>query len=287
MKTTTLRLKQVVTLLVLSLFLSSSTLAQEMKTDSLPSLWELAKYDGVSAFNGLTTTYTKPLQWGKKDFLTAGAIVLGTGALFLIDEPANDWFMEQGEDVPDFIQDAAWYFGKPQYNYSLNGAVYLYGLFTRNEKVRKTGVLLISAASAAGLLQTISKTVTGRARPTAGEGRASFEPFSSKASHHSFPSGHTILAVTTAYAIGKQFKNPWIKAGIYTLGMVTPISRLWSGAHWLSDVGLSLAISVLTVEAIDNYLNKERDYGAKDPSKTSITWDLNLGAGGIGIRGTF
>ena len=282
-----LGLKKAISLLIISVFFYGGIWAQQKQTDSLPSLWELAKYDGVSAFNGLTTTYTKPLKWGKKDFLMAGAIVAGTGALFLIDEPANDWFMEQGEHVPDFIQDAAWYFGKPQYNYSLNGAIYLYGLFTRNEKVRKTGVLLISAASTAGLLQTISKTVTGRARPMTGEGRASFDPFSNEAGYHSFPSGHTILAVTTAYAIGKQFENPYIKAGIYTLGMITPISRLWAGAHWLSDVGLSLAISVLTVEAIDSYLNNERDYGSKDPSKTSITWDLHVGGGGIGIRGTF
>lgn len=261
--------------------------AQEKDTDSLPSLWELAKYDGASAVNGFTTTYTRPLSWQKKDFITAGAIVLGTGALFLIDEPANDWFMEQGEDIPPFIQDAAWYFGKPQYNYSLNGAIYLYGLFTRNEKVRKTGVLLISAASAAGLLQTISKTVTGRARPSTGVGSTSFDPFSSEAGYHSFPSGHTILAVTTAYAIGKQFKNPYLKAGIYALGMVTPVSRLWAGAHWLSDVGLSVAISILVVDVIDDYLNTERNYGPQDPTKTKITWDLNLGAGGIGIRGSF
>ena len=285
--TMTLRLKQAVSLLVLFLILSSDLIAQERNTDSLPSLWELAKYDGVSAFNGFTTTYTKPLSWEKKDFITAGAIVVGTGALFLIDEPASDWFVEQGEDIPPFIQDAAWYFGKPQYNYSLNGAIYLYGLFTRNEKVRKTGVLLISAASAAGLLQTISKTVTGRARPMTGEGSASFEPFSGEAGYHSFPSGHTILAVTTAYAIGKQFENPYLKAGIYALGMVTPVSRLWAGAHWLSDVGLSVAISILMVDAIDHYLNTERDYDKQDPSKTRITWDLQLGAGGIGIRGSF
>lgn len=285
--TTTYRFRRAFSVLVLLLFLSFNLAGQEHNRDSLPSLWELAKYDGVSAFNGFTTTYTKPLSWDKKDFLTAGAIVVGTGALFFIDEPANDWFMEQGEEIPTFIQDAGWYFGKPQYNYSLNGAIYLYGLFTRNEKVRKTGVLLISAASAAGLLQTISKTVVGRARPMTGEGNASFDPFSAEAGYHSFPSGHTILAVTTAYAIGKQFENPFIKGGIYALGMITPLSRLWSGAHWLTDVGLGVAISILVVDAIDNYLNTERDYGLEDPTKTKISWDLNLGPGGIGIRGSF
>lgn len=265
--------------------LSFSQYQQDEKKDSLPSTLQLLKYDGLSAWGGFKHTYSRPFQWQKDDFMVAGAIVLGTGALFLIDEQADTWFQDQEPHIPGLVKDFGWYYGSPQNNYALNGAVYLYGLFTKNEKVRKTGVLLISAASAAGLIQTFSKTVTGRARPGAGEGKASFIPFSSEGKYHSFPSGHTILSFTTAYAIGKQFKNPWVKGGIYALGMVAPVSRLWAGAHWLSDVGLSLAISVVVVDAIDDYLNKERDYG--QPGKDKISWNFQVGLGRVGITGTF
>lgn len=278
--------KNVLAGLFLCLF-SIVTVAQESSKDSLPNTWQFLKYDGISAFKGLTTTYAKPLEWERDDYLTAGAIVVGTGVMFLVDEKSTQWFMDQEEDIPGLIKDVGWYYGSPQNNYAINGAVYLYGLFTKNEKVRKTGVLLISAASTAGLIQTFSKTVVGRARPGVGEGPASFEPFSSKGGYHSFPSGHTILSFTTAYAIGKQFKNPFIKAGIYSFGMISPVSRLWSGAHWLSDVGLSMAISILVVDAIDNYLNRERDYGTSDPNRDRISWNFNIGKGGVGIIGTF
>lgn len=255
------------------------------KKDSLPNTWELLKYDGASAFGGMKYTYSRPLQWEKDDFLTAGAIVLGTAALYLVDQETHEFFIDQDPHIPQLIKDIGWYYGSPQNNYAINGAVYLYGLFTKNEKVRKTGVLLISAASTAGLIQTIAKTSIGRARPGTGEGKSSFDPFRGIGAYHSFPSGHTILSFTTAYAIGKQFENPFIKAGIYGLGMIAPVSRLWAGAHWLTDVGLSLAISVLVVDSIDNYLNEERLYGPED--KNRISWKFNVGLGRAGITGTF
>ncbi|WP_121665976.1 phosphatase PAP2 family protein [Mesonia aquimarina] len=273
--------------IILILFLTFQTVlySQNKQKDSLPTTWELLKYDGESAFKGLTTTYTQPLKWQKDDFLTAGAIILGTGALYVFDEETNRWFENQEPHIPGIIKDFGWYYGSPQNNYAVNGAIYLYGLFTKNEKVRKTGVLLISAASTAGLIQTIAKTAIGRARPGTREGKGSFKPFSKEGGFHSFPSGHTILSFTTAYAIAKQFKNPFIKAGIYGVGMIAPISRLWAGAHWLTDVGLSMAISILVVDTIDNYLTEERDYG--NPYKTKISWKFQIGLGKFGLIGTF
>lgn len=247
--------------------------------------WKMLGYDGLSAFGGLKHAYSRPFHWEKKDFLTAGAIVLGTAALFTFDEESSNWFQGQEGNVPKVLKETGYYLGKPQYNYSINGGVYLIGLLTRNEKWRKTGVLLISSASTVGLIQTVSKTLVGRARPIADLGKASFEPFSQEAAYHSFPSGHTILAFTTFYAIGKQFKNPWAKGGFYTLGLLSPVTRLWSGAHWLTDVALSMAVSIVVVDSIDKYLNKERYPGAD--SKNKISWRLQMGPGTVGLKGSF
>ncbi len=272
-------------LISLVFLFSLGALAQEQNTDELPTRLELLKYDGLSALGGVTKTYTQPLNWKKENYLLAGTIILGTGAVFLLDKESSDWFINQQDDIPEIVKDFGWYYGSPQNNYGINGAIYLYGLFSRNEKIRKTGVLLISAASAAGIIQTFSKTITGRARPGTGEGSNSFKPFSKEGKYHSFPSGHTILSFTTAYAIGKQFSNPLVKGGIYALGMVSPISRLWAGAHWLSDIALSTAISIVVVDAIDSYLNKERDYGKQ--KEVTISWNFQMGPGQIGIVGRF
>ncbi len=276
------------TFLIIATLLSCSltSLGQESKSkDSLPTTWELLKYDGLSALGGVAKTYTQPLRWQKDDFITAGAIVAGTAALYIFDEEANEWFRSQEDDVPSIIHDFGWYYGSPQNNYAINGAVYLFGVFTKNEKVRKTGVLMISAATAAGIIQSITKTAIGRARPKVGTGKNDFDPFSKEGNYHSFPSGHTILSFTTAYALSKQFKNPLVKAGIIGAGLIAPASRLWEGAHWLTDVALSMALSVVVVDTIDNYLTNERDYGPEVDK--GISWKFQLGLGRVGLVGTF
>jgi len=279
-------MKKIILSLLFICLLKTGAIGQELeKNDSLPTSWELMKYDGVSAFGGLKKAYTAPLSWQKDDFITAGAVVAGTAALYIFDEETSDYFREQGEDAPELVKDIGWYFGSPQNNYGLTGAVYLVGLFTKNEKIRKTGVLMISAASASGIIQSISKTVVGRARPSTEEGKNSFDPFSSEGAYHSFPSGHTILSFTTMYALSKQFKNPFVKAGLIGVGLISPVSRVWSGAHFLTDVGLSLALSVAVVDSIDKYLNNERDYG--NPDKKGITWKMQVGLGRVGLVGTF
>ncbi|MFT4833216.1 MAG: membrane-associated phospholipid phosphatase [Psychroserpens sp.] len=141
---------------------------------------------------------------------------------------------------------------------------------------------MIASASSAGLLQQVLKSVVGRARPVAELGKDTFDPFNTSRNFHSFPSGHTMLAFTNAYAIAKQFKSPWIKAGIYSVGLIPGISRIWDGQHWLSDVAISVAISIFTVESIDRYLDSKYDQKYNEQTK-DMSWDLNFGPGTMGV----
>ncbi len=259
----------------------SNTEQQELTT------WQMLKHDGVSVFGGIKNTYTKPFKWKGKDWATFGGIVAGTALIYLIDEPANDFFTDQRDDIPGAIRETGFRFGKPLVNYGLTTGVYAFGLFTKNEKVRKTGVLLIASATAGGIIQTISKTLVGRARPYTGKGKDDFKFYSEEADYHSFPSGHSILSFTTAYAIAKQFENPYVKGGIYAVGLLSPISRLWEGAHWLTDVTLGIALSIVVVDGIDNYLNKNNRYAYTNEKKFKIKWDLTIGVGQLGVIGKF
>ncbi len=251
------------------------------------SRWKIAKEDALLAFGGVKHAYSAPLHWEKGDWLALGGIAAGTGIMLLSDEETSRYFTNQKESAPQVLKQFGWYSGSPQNNYMFTGAVYLYGLFADDKAFRKTGVLLISSASAAGIIQTISKNVVGRARPTAGVGSATFRPFSKESHYHSFPSGHSILMFTTAYGLSKQFSNPWVKGSLWAAGLIAPVSRLWEGAHWLSDVGLGIALSVVTVESINKYLERTPQY--KDPYKqrTSIKWNLSFGSNKIGVVGTF
>ena len=250
-----------------------------------PTIWEDLKYDGITAFGAVKYTYSRPLHWKKKNYYQAGGILLGTALLLAVDEPASDFFGDQGKKMPNGLKNFGWYFGSPQNNYGITGGIYFFGLFTRNEKIRRLGVLMISSATASGIVQSISKTIAGRARPGADKGNLYFKPFANKPAYSSFPSGHAILSFTTAYSIGKQFSNPYAKYSIYAVGLITPVSRLWERQHWLSDVGLSLAMSVVVVDCIDKYLKKEKKYHYDDKNK--ISWNFSVGVGTIGLSGNF
>ena len=255
-------------------------------SDSTETTWQSFKYDLGSVFGGVGYSYTRPLHWQGKQWATLGAIAAGTGILYIFDEETSNFSIRQKEGIPEFIRDYGSEFGSPQYNYMFTGGVYLTGLVTKNEKLRRTGVLLIASATSAGLLQQLTKSLVGRARPVSGKTKDTFDPFNPSRNFHSFPSGHTMLAFTNAYAIAKQFKNPWTKAGIYTVGLIPGVSRMWDGQHWLTDVALGVAISIFTVESIDRYLDGRYDEKYNEQSK-KVSWNLDLGPGKIAIVGRF
>ncbi|MGW9684870.1 phosphatase PAP2 family protein [Flagellimonas sp. 2504JD1-5] len=262
--------------------------SQEIKNENLAedNNWKKFTYDLNSIIGGVGYAYKRPFSWEENQLRLFGGVIIGTIGLYAIDDDADRWFIKQESHIPNLIKDYGWYYGNPQNNYAFNGIVYFTGLLTKNDKIRRTGVLMISSATATGLLQQISKSIVGRARPRSGLNKNDFRPFQRNSDFHSFPSGHTALAFSNAHALAKQFKNPWLKGGIYLLGSIPPLTRLWNGAHWLTDIALSIVLSVATVEAIDNYLDKR--YGGlsgneKVEAKKRIAWRLVLKPNGAGV----
>lgn len=277
-------MKKILTLLGFILCISLS--AQESTKDSIETRWNMFKYDIATMFQGVGYSYTRPLHWEGNQWAQFGAVVGGTALVYLADDDTSRFIRNNREGVPQVIRDYGEFYGSPSNNYMATSGVYAVGLITKNEKLRRTGVLLISSATSAGLLQQVLKSVVGRARPLADLGKDTFDPFNSSRNFHSFPSGHALLAFTNAYAIGKQFKSPWVKAGIYTLGAIPGISRVWDGQHWLSDMVFAFAISIATVESIDRYLDKKYDQKYNDQKKL-VSWNLNFGPGTMGVTVNF
>lgn len=261
--------------------------AQQQDTLSLqqkPFFVQL-KNDGKIALDGIKEVYLSPLHWKKNDLFTAGSVALGTGLLYTVDEETSRYFRNQKKDIPRIFLDAGRY-ASPEAIFAMNGAVYLSGLLLKNEKLRHTGLLLVTSATASGLLLSAGKVIVGRGRPMTGEGKNEFSSFNfTDDRYRSFPSGHVLFAFSTAYAIGKQFKNPYIKAGIYSLGLIAPASRLWEGQHWLTDTVVSMALGIAVVESLDRYLKNQQENFSKDRKK--ISWNLHLGPTTVGIIGTF
>ena len=257
----------------------SQTQKISLNLNTNKNLWQNFTYDLGNMAGGMGYAYSRPLYWKKKQFTHFGYIAAGTTSLYFIDDNVDRWADGWRGDVPRWLVNYGNDVGSPNNNFMLTGAVYLAGLFTENPKLRRTGVLLISSASAAGLMQQITKRIIGRARPKANVGKDVFDPlhFDRVYDYDSFPSGHVMLGFTNAYAIAKQFKSPWVKAGLYTIGSIPGLSRIIDRFHWFSDVAFSTVLSIFIVEAVDRFLDNKYDQKYNPIKKEQkVVWDLKV-----------
>jgi len=266
------------------LLMALPVVGQDFQSTKDKTLWNDFTYDVGNIFAGVGYAYSRPFHWKGNDWANFGYLTGGTLLLFTVDDELNDWKNGFREDIPDFVIDYGHEYGSPENNYMLTGGVYLAGLFTKNEKLRRTGVLLISSATAGGFLQQVSKRIIGRARPKSGASSSTFDPLHLDRvyDYDSFPSGHAMLAFSNAYAIAKQFKNPWVKAGIYTVGLVPGFVRVMDDFHWISDVAFSTVLSIFIVESIDRYLDSKYDEKYNDSQK-KLSWNLSFGPNTMGV----
>lgn len=263
------------------------------QTDRLPldfrqdkTRWQNFTYDLGNIFGGVGHAYSRPFHWKGEQWTNFAYVSAGTASLFLIDDEFNQWADGFRSDVPRWLANYGNDVAAPGNNYMLTSAVYAVGLFTDNEKLRRTGVLLISSATATGFFQQVIKRIIGRARPRSGDKSNVFDPFHFRRvkDYDSFPSGHAMLAFTNAYAIAKQFDNPWVKAGIYTVGMIPGFIRIVDRFHWISDIAFSTVFSIFVVEAIDKWLDKKyaKKYNDKR-TESKLSWDLSISPRGVGV----
>ncbi|MEM1336978.1 MAG: phosphatase PAP2 family protein [Bacteroidota bacterium] len=273
---------------VCSLFYCSTLLSQPennppIRTDK--NLWQDFTYDLETIVGGIGHAYSRPFHWQGKQWTHFGATVAGTATLFLVDDELEQWVNGFSDDVPDTLVEYGNRYGNPQNNYALTGGVYMTGLFLRNEKLRRTGVLLIASATAGGFLQQVSKRIIGRARPKSGDGSSTYRPFHLDRvfNYDSFPSGHAILAFSNAYAIAKQFKSPWIKAGLYTVGSIPGLARIIDDFHWVSDVAFGTVLSIFIVDSIDKYLDRKYAQKYNPQEETALDWSLTFGVNTLGV----
>ncbi|WP_298879053.1 phosphatase PAP2 family protein [uncultured Polaribacter sp.] len=275
-----------ITFLLVINFVFSQDSKYSLNINKERNLWQEFTYDLGNIAGGIGYAYSRPLYWKKDQFANLGLIAAGTAALYTIDDNVDNWANNWRGDVPRWLTDYGNEYGGPNTNFRLTGAVYLVGLFTKNPKLRRTGVLLISSASAAGLLQQISKRIIGRARPKANVGKNVFDPlhFDRVYNYDSFPSGHVMLGFTNAYVLAKHFDNPWIKAGLYTVGSIPGFARIVDRFHWLSDVVFSTALSIFIVETIDRYLDRKYDEKYNDKRiKKKVAWDFQFTPQSFGV----
>ena len=117
--------------------------------------WQTFKYDVGSIGGGIGHAFSRPVHWRKKEWLNFAGLVGGTAILTLADDEIDSWTDGIRNDIPKGMLKFGGRHARPEGNYGLSSAVYFTGLFTKNEKVRRAGVLMMASTITGGFLQQI------------------------------------------------------------------------------------------------------------------------------------
>lgn len=273
-----------------SLIKADSLLIAEAKLNVNDTLENRVKTNAlIRSADAFIYTLISPVRWKGKDWATAGATLGGAALLTLVDEPVSEFFNRDQGKWANNLEQVGFHNGKPYAAMIATGGFYLTGLVIKNEWAKETAVILGASYLSSGAIQTLMKKVVGRARPGAGYGPYEFRPFSKDPSFSSFPSGHVQIALVTSMVMAERVKPIWLKSIFYAGAAVTLTSRMYIGAHWLSDVTFGSIISYFCTKTVmkrveatkyDNPLKRKED-------RHKISWQVTPNFNGMGIVGTF
>ena len=206
--------------------------------------------DGKLTIQTIAHTYGRPFKWKRKNWLQFGGALAISGAVMLVDEPISEFFQRNQTKTLDRVANFGDFMGQPEHNYPFMLTVWGTGVVTKNEWLRDTGIMLFASVTTSGILQTISKDLVGRARPISGKGAYAFNPIQGGSGYHSFPSGHTMLALASSWVMAKQVKPIPLKVAFYSIPLIVGTSRIYDQAHWTSDVLLGSALGIACAETV-------------------------------------
>ena len=217
---------------------------------------------------------TEENEISMKDVFTASVLVGSIPAtIYGLDSPIRRNFRNMNDGTADTLR-----------NIGLGatvgglGAVYGWGVLTRNEEARHVVLTGMEGIGLASLLGLGTKAAFGRNRPRDGDGpRAFFK------GGDSFPSSQSTIAFAAATALSEGFNNRWWAAvPAYSFAVMTGIGRMGKDAHWASDVLASSLIGVGTTELLF-YLHRRRDWPASSLTITPMVKERGVAGAVLGF----
>jgi membrane-associated phospholipid phosphatase len=133
--------------------------------------------------------------------------------------------------------------------------MYTYGKLRKNERAADLGLHGTEALAVGEVIGVVLKGVIGRARPYVNIDNPHdyqlFRGFGSNGAYRSMPSGHTIAAFAAASAVTSETSRWWpssvwyIAPVMYGGAAAAGVSRMYSNAHWASDVATGAAVGTM------------------------------------------
>lgn len=192
---------------------------------------------GTQAVDDAAYILTSPLRIDGKSALIVGAIGAGIGGLMVADKTIQRAFQENRTEANDEIAKTLETIGFSRTilgaNAALIGAGWLFRQHEDGNKLMKTALVSLEAQLFTEGLVGMAKFTVGRARPGAGLGTQTFEPF--EGFDKSFPSSHAARSFAVAAVFADAYPQP-VPFLVYTGAALISLSRIHLNEHFASDV---------------------------------------------------
>ena len=223
--------------------------------------------------------HLRQTQNGRRALWLMSFVLIEAISITWIDRPLANFFHKDGTALKPFFEIVQRFgIGYPYLVISgLAFAVMRWG--DRWEKLRRWGPamraaslvpgFIFAAVAASGIAADLLKVLAGRTRPKLlfASGVYDFGWFGLRADDWSFPSGHATTAAAVATALWCLWPRPlYLYAAAAAL---VALSRVWIGAHYLSDVIAGAALAVAITRALAWWLSPRRAIGKSEPEAAS------------------
>jgi membrane-associated phospholipid phosphatase len=184
-------------------------------------------------------------------------------AAFYLDEAVRNFIAShQNPSVLNFMRNVS-RFGDWAEHFALGLVLAGIAWWRGNKKWTRIFLSMVIALSIAGLAARAIKISTGRARPSVKAEQIWNGPrLSSK--YHAFPSGHVVAS--TAFFAVLVFANRRIGLPCLAIPILIGFSRIYLGAHYLSDVVCAAILGILCAMAVASFMRVSIDNQQK-PSR--------------------
>jgi len=188
-------------------------------------------------------------------YWTLGVLIaaIPIAASFYFDDVVRDFIAQhQNPGMRNFMRNVSRFGDWPEH-FALGLILAAVAWWRGNKKWTRIFLSMLIALSIAGLAGRAIKVTTGRARPSVKSEQAWNGPrLSSK--YHAFPSGHAVAS--TAFFAVLTFASWRIGLPCLVIPMLIGLSRIYGGAHYLSDVVCAAALGMLCAILVTRFFLK-------------------------------
>jgi undecaprenyl-diphosphatase len=186
--------------------------------------------------------------------LVVAIVVAALGCAFWLDPFVHSWVLEhQSRPAKIFMRNVS-RFGDWLEHFLLGLVLASLAWWRGNKRWTRIFLSMLMACAIAGAAARVIKITTGRARPSVKTEETWNGPRLSD-KFHAFPSGHT--AASTAF-FGVLFFASWrIGLACLPIPLLIAASRIYVGAHYLSDVVFATMLGFLVAYLVAHWLLAE------------------------------